>query len=76
MKLSRLVPAATLAFSTIAHAATPPADRWITSWMASPQPAWGAEFILPMGVPAHVNNASIRELRHERFQRTRRLGDL
>jgi len=62
MKLSRLVPAATLAISTIAHAATPPVDRWITSWMASPQPAWGAEFILPMGVPAQVENASIREV--------------
>lgn len=62
MKLSRLVPAATLAFSTIAHAATPPADRWITSWMASPQPEWGPEFILPTGVPAGVDNASIREV--------------
>lgn len=30
--------------------------------MASPQPAWDAGFILPTGVPAHVENASIREV--------------
>jgi len=63
MKLSCLVPAvATLVLCGIAHAATPPADHWITSWMASPQPAWDAGFILPTGVPAHLKNASIREV--------------
>lgn len=63
MKLHHLVClVAGIAMAGVAPAATPDTDHWRVSWMASPQPAWGADFILPMGVPAHVENASIREI--------------
>ncbi|WP_296946910.1 SGNH/GDSL hydrolase family protein [uncultured Massilia sp.] len=43
-----------------AHAATDGA-HWATSWYASPQPAWGAGFILPTGVPATLDDQTLRE---------------
>jgi lysophospholipase L1-like esterase len=35
---------------------------WVTSWMASPQPAWHSGFILPTNVPRALDGDSIREL--------------
>lgn len=37
------------------------AESWATSWHASPQPAWGPDFLLPMGVPARLERQTTRE---------------
>lgn len=60
--LRHLPVVAGIVLASLAHAAPSPSGRWITSWMASPQPAWGPDFILPTGVPAHVADQSIREV--------------
>ncbi|MEG2880686.1 MAG: SGNH/GDSL hydrolase family protein, partial [Comamonas sp.] len=28
------------------------ASEWVATWQASPQPTWGADFLLPANVPA------------------------
>jgi lysophospholipase L1-like esterase len=43
-----------------AQSAPAPAG-WATSWYASPQPAWGKEFVLPTKVPAQIDRLSVRE---------------
>ncbi|MFK3738361.1 SGNH/GDSL hydrolase family protein [Massilia sp. TN1-12] len=37
------------------------AESWATSWHASPQPAWGPDFILPTGVPSHLERQTTRD---------------
>lgn len=52
--------AAALALAAPSYAA----DRsggWTTSWYASPQAAWGADFPLPTAVPAMLERQTIRE---------------
>jgi lysophospholipase L1-like esterase len=34
---------------------------WVTSWYAAPQPAWDSKFVLPMNVPAFLNDQTVRE---------------
>ena len=34
---------------------------WVTSWYASPQPTWGKDFVLPVGVPTVLENQTVRE---------------
>lgn len=38
------------------------AANWVTSWMASPQPAWHSGFILPTNLPRTLDGISIREV--------------
>jgi lysophospholipase L1-like esterase len=35
--------------------------RWVTTWMAAPQPVWGPDFILPIGAPARLENQTLRQ---------------
>jgi lysophospholipase L1-like esterase len=51
-----------LLVSASADAAPAHNDHWVTSWLASSQPAWTDDFILPTGVPARVSKGSIREI--------------
>ena len=44
--------AAVVGFSSVANAAD--AGNWIGSWTSSPQPAWGADFPVPLGIPANL----------------------
>nr|WP_314541191.1 SGNH/GDSL hydrolase family protein [uncultured Massilia sp.] len=37
------------------------AENWATSWHASPQPAWGPDFLLPMGMPPRLERQTTRE---------------
>ena len=37
------------------------ADNWIGSWTASPQPAWGPDFPVPLGLPANLWKQTIRQ---------------
>ena len=48
-----------LAAAVPSHAAP---SNWVTSWFASPQPLWGADFILPTNVPAVLQGQSVREV--------------
>jgi lysophospholipase L1-like esterase len=34
---------------------------WVTSWYAAPQPGWDSQFVLPMNVPAVLDNQTVRE---------------
>ncbi|TWI67365.1 lysophospholipase L1-like esterase [Pseudoduganella lurida] len=36
-------------------------ERWATSWYASPQPVWGADFLLPTGVPGALDDETVCE---------------
>lgn len=62
--MSKFLIAATLAlvvsFSAQAEPAAP-SGHWITSWYASPQPVWPAEFVLPSNVPAYLDKQTLRE---------------
>lgn len=35
---------------------------WVGSWMASPQPIWGADFAFPTKIPASVRDQTIRQV--------------
>src|SRR4029077_5047687 len=37
------------------------AGNWIGSWTSSPQPAWGGDFPVPLGMPANLWKQTIRQ---------------
>jgi lysophospholipase L1-like esterase len=39
--------------------ATPP--HWTTSWIAPAQPTWGGDFVLPLGMPEHLHDVTLRQ---------------
>jgi hypothetical protein len=39
------------------------AGNWIGAWTASPQPAWGADFPVPLSLPANLWNRRSARLR-------------
>ncbi|RXR06148.1 SGNH/GDSL hydrolase family protein [Pseudoxanthomonas composti] len=39
-----------------------PADRWVTTWSASPQPRWDGAFALPTKLPYHLWNQTVRQV--------------
>jgi lysophospholipase L1-like esterase len=51
--------AAVVGFSPASRAAD--AGNWIGSWTASPQPAWGPDFPVPLGIPANLWKQTIRQ---------------
>nr|WP_315212333.1 SGNH/GDSL hydrolase family protein [uncultured Duganella sp.] len=57
--LNYLALAASLALAAPSYAAE--RSGWTTSWYASPQAAWGADFPLPTAVPATLERQTVRE---------------
>lgn len=58
-------PLAALLAATLAHpvvGATGVPTNWVTSWYASPQPVWGADFILPTNIPLAIEGKTVREV--------------
>lgn len=53
--------AATLAALLMQPAQASP-GKWVTTWYASPQPTWGADFILPTNVPSTLENQTVRDV--------------
>jgi lysophospholipase L1-like esterase len=51
--------AGALGFSSASMAAD--AGNWIGSWTSSPQPAWGGDFPVPLGMPANLWKQTIRQ---------------
>jgi lysophospholipase L1-like esterase len=51
--------AAVVQFSGASKAAD--AGNWIGSWAASPQPAWGPDFPMPLGIPANLWKQTLRQ---------------
>ena len=51
--------AAVVGFSPASWAAD--AGNWIGSWTSSPQPAWGGDFPVPLGMPANLWKQTIRQ---------------
>jgi lysophospholipase L1-like esterase len=45
-----------------AQAGAPPTLHWATSWMASTQPLWGGDFVLPTGVPFQYQQQTLRQV--------------
>lgn len=58
--LNHLALAAALALAAPSHAAER-SGGWTTSWYASPQATWGADFPLPTAVPATLERQTVRE---------------
>ncbi|MBH1530576.1 SGNH/GDSL hydrolase family protein [Stenotrophomonas maltophilia] len=58
-RFSQLTATALIALSSAASAA--PAPHWVTSWQASPQPVWGADFLFPTLVPATLQDQTFRQ---------------
>src|ERR1700716_2155664 len=63
------LPAAVLLASTLvnpvhanAEADATATGNWITSWFASPQPIWGADFVLPTNIPDSLHQQTVREI--------------
>ena len=48
--------ALTLAATAASSTAGPAATYWSPSWMASTQPVWGGDFVLPAGLPFQFNH--------------------
>ena len=38
-----------------------PGGHWATSWIAPAQPVWGSEFVLPLGMPQHLHDVTLRQ---------------
>ena len=38
------------------------ASEWVATWQASPQPTWGADFLLPANVPAVLYDQTVRQV--------------
>lgn len=36
-------------------------QAWVGTWLASPQPTWGADFALPVKIPPQLENQTIRQ---------------
>ena len=58
--LNKPVLVAALALAATSQAAEAP-GAWTTSWYASPQATWGADFPLPTGIPAMLERQTVRE---------------
>jgi lysophospholipase L1-like esterase len=54
--------ALTLAGAAVASAAPPVATHWSPSWMASTQPLWHGDFVLPLGLPFQFNQQTVRQV--------------
>lgn len=54
--------ALTLAGTATASSADPAATYWSPSWMASTQPLWHGDFVLPTGVPFQFNRQTVRQV--------------
>jgi lysophospholipase L1-like esterase len=54
--------ALSLAGTVAASAAEPLATHWSPSWMASTQPVWSGDFVLPSGLPFQFNRQTIRQV--------------
>lgn len=44
------------------HAVAAPAEHWSPSWMAAPQPLWGGDFVLPLGLPLQYHQQTLRQV--------------
>lgn len=53
--------AAVLAGAMSLAAVAQAAERWTNSWIAPPEPTWSSDFALPLGMPAHFENATLRQ---------------
>ena len=51
--------AGVVGLSPASHAAD--AGNWIGSWTSSPQPAWGPDFPVPLGMPANLWKQTVRQ---------------
>src|SRR5215475_5596361 len=51
--------ATVVGFSPASQAAD--AGNWIGSWASSPQPAWGPDFPVPLGIPANLWKQTLRQ---------------
>ena len=60
-KAAALSLALTLGSEISAAQSTPEHMSWATSWYASPQPAWGNDFVLPTNVPSFIENQTLSE---------------
>ncbi|MFM9922540.1 GDSL-type esterase/lipase family protein [Variovorax sp. H27-G14] len=54
--------ALTLAGMASTSTAAPPSTHWSPSWMASTQPLWHGDFVLPTGVPFQFNRQTVRQV--------------
>ncbi len=54
--------ALTLAGAAVASAAPPVATHWSPSWMASTQPLWHGDFVLPLGLPFQFDRQTVRQV--------------
>lgn len=45
-----------------AASAAVPATHWSPSWMASTQPVWNGDFVLPCGLPFQFNRQTVRQV--------------
>jgi lysophospholipase L1-like esterase len=50
-----------IATAAAAPAAATPAEHWQPTWISSPQPVWGEGWVLPLGMPAQLGNATLRQ---------------
>ncbi|MEO8390439.1 SGNH/GDSL hydrolase family protein [Polaromonas sp.] len=60
--LQAILSFAVLCAGLIPHAQAADAGAWTPSWTASPQPVWGGDFVLPLGLPATLRDQTVRQV--------------
>ncbi|MFO1073221.1 MAG: SGNH/GDSL hydrolase family protein [Geminicoccaceae bacterium] len=62
MILAVLVAALAVGVPSPGRADGPDAGAWITSWAASPQPVWDADFFAPVAIPRALRDQTVRQV--------------
>jgi len=63
MHIAKSLLAASFAASLASTAAPAPSApiSWQPTWISSAQPAWGADWVVPLGMPTHLRDVTIRQ---------------
>src|SRR5215207_5452763 len=59
--LQVLLSLALLSAGSFAHVQAADTGTWVPSWTASPQPVWNSDFVLPLGLPATLQDQTVRQ---------------
>ncbi len=60
--VSAILAGAALSYVSLLPATAQDSTKWIGTWTASPQPAWQADFPLPLGFPSNYFRSTIRQI--------------
>lgn len=60
--VAALLVLALTACGSVSAPADPTRPHWVSTWSASPQPVWGADFLFPTNMPAALRDQTLRQV--------------